>query len=239
MNKVSMKPTAYAKMRKLVRSCNGEVGMLMLVERKQEDEDWLFNIYDILEYPQYVSGGRVITDDAEYSEFMNSLDDDVFNSIRGQCHSHVNMGVFASGTDLSDQLKTRLQLSPDDFYVHLITNKRDEMHWFIWNNQVVDEKPEFELDVDVDLNAVKPMKDLPRVDYSKYIIEERTSGLVEEDDEFDSLVDDDGDYPNAHYRDDVDDIDAFLQRYRAEKIEEAKKYQGPDWLRNWFKSFKD
>lgn len=232
MNLIKMDPLTYATIRKLVTETNQEIGGLCLCYREEQGEDTIFKIKDVLIHPQYRSGGRITTDDAEYSEWLNSLDDETFNHIRCGWHSHNSMGVFASGTDIADQQKTRSQLNPDDFYIHLIINHRDDKHWFVYNKGVIDEHPEFMIDVDIDTSMVKDMKDLPRVDYSKYIIEERTSGLVEEDDEFDSLIDD-----GPAYRD--TDLDDFLERYRAEKIEEAKKYQGPDWLRNWFKTFKN
>lgn len=218
MNKIVIKADAYGKMRTLVKEFTGEVGALGLCYRKQEDGDWIFTITDIYLYPQYVAGARVVTDDAEYSEFINNLDDEIFNNTRFQMHSHVMMSTFASGTDLADQRNTRSQLGPDDFYIHLITNKRDENHWFVYNQGEVDEHPEVEVETDLDWDLVKGLKELPNVDYSDYILEEkRTSGLLEED---------------------GDELDDFLDRYRKEKEEEFEDEEYSDWWSRIFKRFR-
>lgn len=218
MNIIKMDPVAYATIRKLVLENRQEIGGLCLCYREERGEDTIFKIKDVLIHPQYRSAGRITTDDAEYSEWINSLDDETFNHLRCGWHSHNSMGVFASGTDLADQRRTRAQLSDDDFYIHLITNHRDEKHWFVYNNKIVDENPEFEIDVDVDTSNVKDMSDLPNIDYSDYILEEkRTSGLIEED---------------------GDDLDDFLARYRKEKEEEFEDDEYTDWWSRIFKRFR-
>lgn len=217
MNKIIIKPEAYGKLRYAVKKYSGEIGGLGICHRKQDGEDWLFTISDIYLYPQYVSGAHVDTDEAEYSEFINGLDDDTFNNTRMQWHSHVNMSTFASGTDLADQRSTRSQLGPDDFYIHLITNKRDEQHWFVYNQGEVDEHPEVEVETDLDWNLVRGAKDMPNVDYSDYILEQRrTSGLIE----------------------DGDDLDDFFARYRKEKEEEFEDDEYTDWWSRIFKRFR-
>ena len=55
-----------------------------------------------------------------------SHDDDVFNKIRMQGHSHVNMAVSPSSVDLSLYERLLDQLSSDMFYIFMIWNKRGE-----------------------------------------------------------------------------------------------------------------
>jgi hypothetical protein len=53
-------------------------------------------------------------------------DDDVFNNIRMQGHSHVNMSVSPSGVDTSLYERILNQLDDTMFYIFLIWNKRGE-----------------------------------------------------------------------------------------------------------------
>lgn len=115
---------AWLKMQTLVREFDKEVAWHGIAYRGEEPDT--FVITDILVYPQEVTGSTVTTDQEKYQTWLMSHDDDVFNNIRMQGHSHVNMGVTPSGVD--DSLYERLldQLDDDMFYIFMIWNKRKD-----------------------------------------------------------------------------------------------------------------
>ena len=74
-------------------------------------------------YPQKVTGATVNTDQEAYAKWMQELDDETFNSLRFQGHSHVNMGVSPSSTDIENQGRIVSQFgSADHFYIFMIWN---------------------------------------------------------------------------------------------------------------------
>lgn len=82
-----------------------------------------YYITDILVYPQKVTGATVNTDQEKYEMWLMQHEDEVFNNIRMQGHSHVNMGTTPSGVDETHQAKILEQLEDDMFYIFLIWNK--------------------------------------------------------------------------------------------------------------------
>ena len=121
---VRFTPEAYFKMVELVRTFTTEVAWHGTVTRLS---DRAFLITDILVYPQTVTGGTVNTDQEEYQKWMNELDDDTFNSLRFQGHSHANMNAFCSGDDLSHQQKIVSTFNQSDqFYIFMVINRRLE-----------------------------------------------------------------------------------------------------------------
>ena len=114
---------AYKKMRTLVAQYDKELAWHGTVT---VTEDGTYRIEDILVYPQLVTGATVESDDDLYPLWLDELDDDVFNKIRMQGHSHVNMGVTPSGTD-TDFYST-LTKHINDFYIFIILNKSNKMH---------------------------------------------------------------------------------------------------------------
>ena len=122
-------PTAALKMQTLVNKCTTEIGWHGLVKR----DGMRFLIYDIIVYPQYVTGATISSDETEYCEWMQSFEDDVFNSIRFQGHSHVNMGTTPSGTDNTLYNSMLDSLRPDDFYIFMILNKKSDMYIMLYD----------------------------------------------------------------------------------------------------------
>lgn len=115
-------PDAYTKMIALIQDSEKEVAWHGIAHRV-EDEVGQYVISDILVYPQEVTGATVNTDQAEYEQWLMKQEDDVFNNIRMQGHSHVRMDTFASATDLEHQAKIVQQLEGDMFYIFMIWNK--------------------------------------------------------------------------------------------------------------------
>lgn len=122
---IYMSSVAFAKMNALIQQFNDEIAWHGVAHR-DENNPSVFHITDILVYPQVVTGTTVNTDQDAYQTWLYSFDDDVFNNIRMQGHSHVNMGVSPSGVDTSHQEKILEQISDDDYYIFMIWNKKYE-----------------------------------------------------------------------------------------------------------------
>lgn len=116
---------AYLKMLTLVREFDKEVAWHGIAKRHDTEED-AYVISDILVYPQEVTGATVNTDQEKYQMWLMSHEDDVFNNIRMQGHSHVNMGTTPSTVDTSLYERLLDQLDDTMFYIFLIWNKRNE-----------------------------------------------------------------------------------------------------------------
>lgn len=121
---VNVRPEAWLKMWSLVQTESGEIGWHGVVTRHS---DKLFEITDILMYPQYVTGVTVQTDDVEYGNWLiKDLSDDQINNLRFHGHSHVNMGVSPSGVDTAWYNDILQGLSEEDYYIFAILNKRED-----------------------------------------------------------------------------------------------------------------
>ena len=141
-------PKAYSKMLHLVSKIGTECAWHGLVDRKSDTE---FVVYDIIVFPQIVTGATVDTDDLAYSTFIGDLKEDVFKNLKMQGHSHVNMGAYASGTDTKHQESIKKQLiRPDDYYIFIIMNKK--LDYYV---RVIDNKTDAEYSIDdVEINTV-------------------------------------------------------------------------------------
>lgn len=115
---------AYKKMRALIEQSPKEIGWHGVVEHPSEK---IYEITDIILFPQTVTGATVTTDDEEYNNWLMSVEDDVFNKLRFYGHSHVNMSTHPSVTD-DTYIKNIIQ-NCNDFYIFGILNKRNDS-WF-------------------------------------------------------------------------------------------------------------
>jgi len=123
-------PEAYRKTVALVTEFSDEVAWHGTASRVSKNE---FIINDIFVYPQEVTGSTVSTDQESYTKWLYEFDDDVFNTIRMQGHSHVNIGVSPSGVDSGHREQILAQLDDDMFYIFMIWNKRLETHTLIYD----------------------------------------------------------------------------------------------------------
>lgn len=117
---------AYLKMTTLVREFDKEVGWHGIAKRGDDPEKNEYFIEDIIVYPQEVTGATVNTNQQEYQDWLYALEDEQFNNLRMQGHSHVNMSTSPSGVDETLYEKFLDQLDDQDFYIFLIWNKRGE-----------------------------------------------------------------------------------------------------------------
>lgn len=117
---------AWLKMLMLVREFDKEVAWHGIAKRGDNLAEDSYVISDILVYPQEVTGATVNTDQEKYQLWLMNHEDEVFNNIRMQGHSHVNMGTTPSSVDTSLYDRILEQLDDDMFYIFLIWNKRNE-----------------------------------------------------------------------------------------------------------------
>lgn len=129
--KMVFEEDTWNKMKALIASNDKEVGWHCLVNKATEEgfDGPVYNVYDIMVYPQEVTGATVNTNKPEFEKWLYDFDADVFNHIRCHGHSHVNMGTSPSSVD-----KTMYEEWMDDlvdgmenqFYIFMIWNKKGE-----------------------------------------------------------------------------------------------------------------
>lgn len=124
---------AYAKQLSLLQNCSSEIAWHGTV-RANEDRT-VFTIENILVYPQTVTSATVVTDETKYQQWKQLLNDDEYNSLRFQAHSHVNMGVTPSGVDRNLYDSMLQSLSNNSFYIFMILNKKTDAHIEIYDLQ--------------------------------------------------------------------------------------------------------
>lgn len=127
---------AWAKMVLLIKEFDKEVAWHGVAHRAADESVDEYIIEDIVVYPQEVSGTTVEMDTAKYAEWlMQNADDERFNNIHMQGHSHVNMATSPSSVDLNHQEEILNMLGDDDFYIFMIWNKS-----FVSTNKIYDLK---------------------------------------------------------------------------------------------------
>lgn len=115
---------AWAKMTALIRDFDKEVAWHGVASRDEDESKDAYIISDIVVYPQTVSGATVEMDTEEYAKWlMENVDDERFEHIHMQGHSHVNMAPNPSSVDLNHQEEILNMLGDDDFYIFMIWNK--------------------------------------------------------------------------------------------------------------------
>lgn len=113
---------AWLKMWTLISEFDKEVAWHGTAFRGENEGEYI--IKDILVYPQEVTGATVTTDQQKYEKWLQELDDDTFNNLCFQGHSHVDMGVTPSSVDNHLYDGILQQLDSDRFYIFMIWNKR-------------------------------------------------------------------------------------------------------------------
>ena len=117
---------AYRKFKALVDDFDKEVAWHGIAYRGTNSEKDEYFITDILVYPQEVTGATVTTDQNKYQTWLMNHEDDVFNNIRMQGHSHVNMSVSPSAVDERLYESILSQLDDSMFYIFMIWNKKND-----------------------------------------------------------------------------------------------------------------
>lgn len=145
--KIYISEIAWMKLTTLLREFSKEVAWHATAYRLPDGDEYY--IKDVLVYPQTVTAATVDMDEELYAKWLMDgvmADDERFDHIRCQMHSHVNMGVFASGTDEQHQQEILSQLRDDDFYIFMIWNKRLDayMRIFDMEKNILFEKEDIE-----------------------------------------------------------------------------------------------
>lgn len=128
---INIYPEAYLKMMSLVLNHNQEICWHGTVNRINE---YQYDLTDILCYPQTTTAVTVEMDEDTYAVWHMLLSDDTVNTMHMQGHSHVNMSVSPSSTDLSNWEDFRKSLKDDGFYIFCIANKKSEINWWIYDH---------------------------------------------------------------------------------------------------------
>jgi hypothetical protein len=124
---------AMAKMKEYIKGCNDEIGWLCTVEKHSEVN---YRIVDAYLFKQEVHSTTTEITPEGLSDFAMELlaqpdGMDIWNAMKCWGHSHVNMGVFASGQD-----DTQMNVFKDaghDFFIRVIANKKGEMEFTFYN----------------------------------------------------------------------------------------------------------
>lgn len=141
---------AWSKMVLILKHFNKEVAWHGVVERTDKPNEFI--ITDIMVYPQEVTGSTVNTDQSKYQMWLMDDDkDEIFNKIRMQGHSHVNMGTSPSSVDTTQQsqILELLKTQTDSFYIFQIWNKKLECWSKIYDlkNNIMYETSDVEVDI--------------------------------------------------------------------------------------------
>ena len=127
--------SAWLKMQKLVQGFDIEIGWYGVAHRV-EDEESAYCVTDILVYPQNITATTVDMDTDKCAEwFFENREDERFDNIHFQGHSHVNMSTSPSGVDIGHQQDILDMLDDEGFYIFLIINKRGEKNLKIYDMQ--------------------------------------------------------------------------------------------------------
>lgn len=121
--KIYILDSAWLKIKMLVKENSGEVAWHCLVEKHTNNR---YLIYDVLVFPQEVTGATADGIDGDYEMWVATLPDEQFDFMRCHMHSHVNMGVTPSGTD--ENYYANLMTQVTDYYITMIINKSDSYH---------------------------------------------------------------------------------------------------------------
>lgn len=128
--KIYILDTAWVKIQKLVAELSSEVAWHCLVE---EHPNGVYLIYDILVFPQEVTGVTANGIDGEYEMWLATLPDEEFEHCKCHMHSHVNMGVTPSGTD--ENYYANLMTQVETYYITMIINKTHTYYLRFYDKQ--------------------------------------------------------------------------------------------------------
>lgn len=148
---------AWAKLTMLLKNFDKEVAWHGVAHRGEDESKDEYIISDIMVYPQTVTGASVDMDTEKYAMWlMENAEDERFDNIHMQGHSHVNMPTSPSSVDLAHQEEILNMLGDDDFYIFMIWNKS-----FSSTNKIYDLKKNvlFE-DRDITVKLVGAVEDL-------------------------------------------------------------------------------
>lgn len=115
---------AWEKQLRILKEFDKEVAWHGVAYRALDETLDDYYITDVMVYPQTVTATTVEMDTEEYAKWlMENCEDERFDHIHMQAHSHVNMATSPSGVDLAHQEEILNMLDDDNFYIFMIWNK--------------------------------------------------------------------------------------------------------------------
>lgn len=129
-----IKPEVMFKMQALVDESSVEISWHGFVKRDKEKN--VYFVYDIALFPQINSAATTTTDQDKYADWISQYitnPESNFEDMRLHGHSHVNMGVFSSGTDDAYQEDLIRHTEDGDYYIFLILNKKRDICALIYD----------------------------------------------------------------------------------------------------------
>lgn len=123
--RICIKTEALVKMKAYVDNCDKEVAWLCIVDSFDDDT---YVVEDTVLFKQEVSATTADICEVAMNDYASNLiatgQIELYNKIRGWGHSHVNMTVYASGTDESTFKDFYM---PCEFFIRIICNKKGEL----------------------------------------------------------------------------------------------------------------
>ena len=119
---------AYLKIWALVNAHRGEIGWNMVIKPYKDG----YKVYDIVIYPQQVTGGSISVDNSRYGLWKAELPEEQDNNLFGHGHSHVNMPTGASGEDILQQYEETAH-KKHGFWLFQIWNKKGDVNSFFYD----------------------------------------------------------------------------------------------------------
>lgn len=146
--KIFITATAYVKMCTIVKECDGEIGWHLLMRKHTTG---LYEVYDVLIYPQKASAAYIEVDDEERNKWQNKMDINVFKAIHGQVHSHVNMSCTPSGVDKThyEEVTNLIKSKPENYYLFAIVNKKGDLwaNFYDYEQNIIFDTKEIEITI--------------------------------------------------------------------------------------------
>ena len=118
---------AWLKMRTLVEKCPKEIAWQGVVITNEDHTR--FDVVDILVYPQKIAAATVEMNDDKYEPWHQALPNAIYNNLRLQGHSHVNMATSPSGVDTAMYDELLSVIRDTSFYIFMIANKAGS-YWY-------------------------------------------------------------------------------------------------------------
>lgn len=137
-------PLAYLKSAALVKEFKGEVGWQGLM-KQLDNRSYL--VYDIIVYPQSVSGARTL-DPTKTNDWYEKYED-VIEDMRFQAHSHVEMSTTPSTTDVANQRNVVRNTISGGYVLFQIWNKKGDINSFFYDidNNTLYERDDINIEI--------------------------------------------------------------------------------------------
>ena len=163
-------PEAYLKSQMLVKTFSGEVGWHGLVDKL---DNKTYRVYDIMVYPQNVSGARTL-DPTATNDWYEKYED-VLDSMHFQAHSHVNMSTSASGTDLNNQKEIVKNCGGEGFKLFQIWNKSGDINSYLYDldNNLLYDRNDVVIEIETSDGVMSDF-----IAESKELVEDMPSGKI-------------------------------------------------------------